>query len=79
MKRLTTSELTVDGVEFQLPDGQQAMALWRQGAGSSQVQTKGVSAVQLLQSGVASPASDSLLLQLTEAPVWITGQTLGLQ
>jgi polysaccharide biosynthesis protein PslG len=79
VKRLTTSDLTVDGVEFQLPDGQQAMALWRQGAGSSQVQTKGVSAVQLLQSGVASPASDSLLLQLTEAPVWITGQTLGLQ
>jgi hypothetical protein len=38
--RIKTSNPAVDGTKFLLPDGQQAMAVWTVGGGSSQVQIK---------------------------------------
>ncbi len=82
--RITTSDPAVDGGKFLLPNGQEGMAIWRQGAGSSQVQIKGASTMQVLQNSsspgvISGNLADPLILQLTESPVWITGGTLQVQ
>jgi polysaccharide biosynthesis protein PslG len=77
--RITASDPAVDGSKFVLPDGQQAMAIWKQGTGSSQVKIKGAVATQSLFGGSPVATSDPLILNLTEAPVWVTGTTLELQ
>jgi hypothetical protein len=76
--RLATSDPAVDGVKFVLPNGQQAMAVWRQGAGSSQVQIRGASTMEMYNTS-ATTTSDPLILDVTESPVWVTGAALELQ
>jgi polysaccharide biosynthesis protein PslG len=77
--RITASDPAVDGSKFVLPNGEQGMAIWKQGTGSSQVKIKGARATQSLYSGLPGATSDPLILNLTEAPVWVTGTTLELQ
>jgi hypothetical protein len=82
--RITTSDPAVDGGKFLLPNGQEGIAIWRQGAGSSQVQIKGAGNMRVLQNTISPAAisgnlADPLILQLTESPVWITGGTLQVQ
>ncbi|MGA2427013.1 MAG: cellulase family glycosylhydrolase [Candidatus Acidiferrum sp.] len=76
--RLKTSDASIDGVEFQLPDGQQGLAIWRLGPGSSRVQVKGASATQTIQDTSPSKTSNSTEIELTASPVWFTGISLQL-
>lgn len=81
--RLKTSDPAVDGVEFLLPSGQQAMALWRQGTGTGSVQIKGASTMQLINNvslnTISSQTTSPLVQDLTESPMWFTGESLELQ
>jgi hypothetical protein len=79
LKRLTNSDSTIDGVYSQLPNGEQALAIWRVGSASAAVKITGVTGVQLLQNVSPVRISDPLVLELSEAPAWITGQTLTVQ
>ncbi len=82
-ERITTSNPSVDGVEFRLANGQQAVAIWKQGAGSSSVQIKGASAMQAINSSSMNTTSaqvpSSLIQNLTESPLWFVGETLEVQ
>jgi hypothetical protein len=81
--RLKTSDPAVDGVEFLLPDGHQAFALWRQGAGLSSVQITGASTMQAINNVspnmVSSQITSPLIQDLTESPLWFLGESLQLQ
>ena len=79
--RIVTADPSVDGVEFRLPSGQQAMAIWKHGTNSG-VLIKGASAMQVINDGTSNPQAVQLpnsLFQLTESPIWVTGETLEVQ
>jgi polysaccharide biosynthesis protein PslG len=81
--RVRASDPLVDGVKFRVANGQETIAIWRQGPGSSRARIKGVSAIQELQnrspSTPSQKLSDPLELELTEAPRWVTGSKLDVQ
>ena len=71
--RLKASDPSVDGVKFRLPDGQQGLAIWRMGPGSSRVQVKGASAAHTVRNGSPNKTSNPSDIELTATPVWIAG------
>ena len=81
--RMTTSDPTVDGIKLTLSNGQQAMALWRIGAGSSSVEVSGSESTQSINANVAGTTTFAIkspqVQDLTESPVWFVGDSLGLQ
>jgi hypothetical protein len=81
--RLTTSDPAVDGVKLTLGNGQQAMALWRVGAGSSSVEVTGGETTQSINAASAGTTTFQIktpqMQELTESPVWFVGDSLGLQ
>jgi hypothetical protein len=81
--RLTTSDPAVDGVKLTLANGQQAMALWRVGAGSSSVEVTGGETTQSINAASAGTTTFQIktpqVQELTESPVWFVGDSLGLQ
>jgi polysaccharide biosynthesis protein PslG len=81
--RMTTSDPTVDGIKLTLSNGQQAMALWRIGAGSSSVEVTGSESTQSINANVAGTTTFAIkspqVQDLTESPVWFVGDSLGLQ
>jgi polysaccharide biosynthesis protein PslG len=76
--RLQNSDASVDGVEFRLPNGQQGIAIWRRGPGSSRVEVKGASAINTLKNGPPTKASSPLDIEPNETPMWVTGNKLEL-
>jgi hypothetical protein len=81
--RMTTSDPTVDGIKLTLSNGQQAMALWRIGAGSSSVEVSGSESTQSINANVAGTTTFAIkspqVQDVTESPVWFVGDSLGLQ
>jgi hypothetical protein len=81
--RIKTSDPSVDGIDFLLPNGQHAVAVWKQGTGTSSVQVRGASSVQTINASSANTTSasvpSSLAQNLSESPLWFVGDTLDLQ
>jgi hypothetical protein len=81
--RITTSDSAVDGVKFTLADGTEALALWRMGAGSSNVEVTGgetMESIRQTSAGTTTFKVKSPVLQdLTESPVWFVGTGLKVQ
>ena len=70
------SDAAVDSVEFKLPNGQQGLAVWRIGSGSSKVCIKGASAAQAATGVSPSRAPNSCDVEVTQTPTWVTGTKL---
>jgi hypothetical protein len=77
--RLRISDSAVDGVEFQLSDGQKGVAMWKIGSGSSRVHVKGANAAQTALDTSPSRAAGSSEMNVTQTPVWITGTSIEVQ
>ena len=73
------SDPAIDSVEFKLANGQQGVALWRIGAGSSRACVKGGNSTQMASGISPSRASGSCDVEVTQTPVWITGTKLEIQ
>jgi polysaccharide biosynthesis protein PslG len=70
------TDTSVDSVEFKLPNGQQGVALWKIGPGSSRACVKGGNAAQTASGASPSRASGSCDVEVTQTPSWITGTKL---
>jgi polysaccharide biosynthesis protein PslG len=78
LSRLPAPNSPIDGVAFSLADGQQGLALWRVGPGSSRVQVQGATATQTVQDSSPRKATNPADIELTETPLCVVGNGLKL-
>ena len=77
--RAKTADPVVMGTKFRIADGQEAMTVWTQGSVSRRVRINGVSAIQKLRDRSPIPVaglSGPLDIELTDAPIFVTGTKL---